>query len=100
MFYGLDEILAGYVVFRSGFLPRIVGLLLGVAGACYFVNGFSFFLAPSVHARLVPYILFPCLPGEGLYNVWLAVFGLNVVKWRAWAAGAPSRSMAPAAPVI
>jgi Domain of unknown function (DUF4386) len=85
VFYGLDEIVAGFLIFRSRFLPRILGILLGLSGLCYFSHGFLSFLAPSLDARLYPYILFPCLPGEASISLWLAIVGLNVVKWREWA---------------
>jgi hypothetical protein len=84
VFYGLDEIVAGFLIFRSRFLPRILGILLGLSGLCYFSHGFLSFLAPSLDARLYPYILFPCLPGEASISLWLAIVGLNVVKWREW----------------
>lgn len=82
-FYGIDELASGFLFFRSGFLPRVLGVLLGISGLCYFMHGFLSFLAPSLDARLYPYILFPCLPGEGLSSLWLATVGLNVTKWRA-----------------
>jgi Domain of unknown function (DUF4386) len=83
VFYGIDEFATGFLIFRSGFLPRVLGVLLGLSGLCYFTHGFLSFLAPSLDARLYPYILFPCLPGEGLSSLWLATVGLNVAKWRA-----------------
>jgi hypothetical protein len=86
VFYGIDELTSGFLFFRSGFLPRVLVVLLGVSGLCYFTHGFLSFLAPSLDARLYPYILFPCLPGEGLSSLWLATVGLNVAKWRAWTA--------------
>jgi hypothetical protein len=43
-----------------------------------------FFAAPSLDARLFPYILYACFPGESLSSLWLATIGLNVVKWKAW----------------
>jgi hypothetical protein len=85
VFYGLDEIVAGFLIFRSRFLPRILGILLGLSGLCYFSHGFLSFLAPTLDARLYPYILFPCLPGEASISLWLAIMGLNVAKWREWA---------------
>jgi hypothetical protein len=85
-FYGLDELLSGFLIFRSRFLPRVIGVLLAISGLCYFSHSFLGFLAPSLDARLFPYILFPCLPGEGLSSLWLATVGLNVAKWRAWTA--------------
>jgi hypothetical protein len=86
VFYGIDELAGGFLFYRSGFLPRVLGVLLGISGLCYFTHGFLSFLAPSLDARLYPYILFPCLPGEGLSSLWLATVGLNVAKWRAWTA--------------
>jgi hypothetical protein len=86
VFYGIDELATGFLFFRSGFLPRILGVLLGISGLCYFTHGFLSFLAPSLDARLYPYILFPCLPGEGLSSLWMATVGLNVAKWKAWTA--------------
>ena len=86
VFYGIDELATGFLFFRSGFLPRILGVLLGISGLCYFTHGFLSFLAPSLDARLYPYILFPCLPREGLSSLWMATVGLNVAKWRAWTA--------------
>jgi hypothetical protein len=84
VFYGVDEIATGFLMFRSAFLPRVLGALLGLSGLCYFSHGFLSFLAPVLDARLYPYILYPCLPGEGLSSLWLAIMGLNVAKWRAW----------------
>jgi hypothetical protein len=84
LFYGMDELLTGYLVFRSRFLPRVLGVLIGIAGFCYIAQTLLFFAAPSVDARLFPYILYACFPGEALSSLWLATIGLNVVKWRAW----------------
>jgi hypothetical protein len=86
VFYGIDELAGGFLIFRSGFLPPVLGFLLGLAGLCYFTNGFLSFLSPSLDARLNPYIQFASLPGEFLSNLWLATVGLNVAKWRAWTA--------------
>jgi len=98
VFYGIDELATGFLFFRSGFLPRILGVLLGISGLCYFAHGFLSFLAPSLDARLYPYILFPCLPGEGLSSLWMATIGLNVAKWRAWTAEPRSEVFQLAAP--
>jgi uncharacterized protein DUF4386 len=86
VFYGIDELATGFLFFRSAFFPRVLGALLGLSGLCYFTHGFLSFLAPSLDAWLYPYIIFPCLPGEGLSSLWLAIMGVNVEKWRAWTA--------------
>ena len=84
VFYGLDEVLSGLMIFRSRFLHRVLGILLSLAGLCYFTDGFLSFLAPALINRLYPYILYPCFPGEFSIALWMAVVGLNVSKWRAW----------------
>ena len=79
-FFGFALVIYGVVIFRSGFFPRFLGVLYGVAGACYLVNSSAFFLAPSLQS---PIILLPCLVGEGAVAMWLLVVGVNEAKWRA-----------------
>jgi hypothetical protein len=84
VFYGVDELASGILFFRSRFIPRILGLMLALSGICYFTHGFLSFLAPSLDNHLYPYILFPCLPGEGLSSLWLTFAGLNMTRWKEW----------------
>jgi hypothetical protein len=92
VFYGVDEMLSGALIFRSKFLPRILGVLLGVAGFCYFTDGFVSILSPWLIARIYPYIIYPCAPGEISIALWMAVMGLNLVKFRAWTDGSLGRA--------
>jgi Domain of unknown function (DUF4386) len=48
VFFGVDCLLLGLLILRSSFLPKMLGVLLGVAGACYIVNSFADFLAPAL----------------------------------------------------
>jgi hypothetical protein len=84
VFYGVDELSTGFLIFKSGFLPRMLGILLSLSGLCYFSHGMLSFLAPSLDAKLYPYILYPCLPGEAGTSLWFAIMGLNVAKWKSW----------------
>jgi hypothetical protein len=86
VFYGIDELLGGILVFRSGFIPRVIAVLYGISGVCYLSQGFISFLSPALEAHIFPYILFPCPVGEGLISLWLAIMGINDVKWQAWVA--------------
>jgi hypothetical protein len=86
VFYGVEEITGGFQFFRSAFIPRILGAMLALSGLCYFTHGFLSFLAPALDARIYPYIIYPCLPGEGLSSLWLAVMGISLAKWDAWPA--------------
>lgn len=94
LFWGLDEILSGYLIFRSGFLPRVLGLLLGISGILYLCDPLLTFGAPTVAAMLYPSGLVFCLPGELLSSLWLATVGLNVSKWHAWHAPPPATQAA------
>lgn len=84
LFWGLEEILTGYLIFRSGFLPRVLGVLLSIAGLLYLADPLLSFGAPAVGERLFPAGLALCLPGEFLIALWTATVGLNAAKWRSW----------------
>lgn len=89
-FFGFALLIYGGVIFRSGFFPRFLGLLYGLAGACYLVNSYAYFLAPDL--PIYPYILYPSLVGEGALALWLLIVGVNEPKWRAAAAWAAATS--------
>ncbi len=80
-FFGFFCLLIGYLVFVSGLLPRAIGVLMALAGACYLVNSFTVFLAPAVANVLFPYILLPCLVGELVFALWLVARGVNLDRW-------------------
>ncbi len=96
MFWGLDEMLTGYLIFRSGFLPRTLGVLLGISGFMYLSDPLLTFGAPALAALVFPRGLGLCLPGEFLGSLWLATVGLNVTGWYAWRDPRPAPSPAQA----
>ena len=59
MFFGLDILVFAYLVLRSAFLPRIIGVLLAVDGLAYLCYSFTDILAPDAAAHLVPWIQVP-----------------------------------------
>ncbi len=76
VFFGLQCVLVGYLIYRSTFLPRILGALLVLAGL-----GWLTFVSPSLVTALSPYNLIPGMIGEGLLLLWLLVKGVDVERW-------------------
>jgi len=68
----------GYAVFKSGFLPRILGILLMIGGVCHPILAVLFFLFPSVDATILGVFAFF---GEVLFYLWLLIKGVNVKEW-------------------
>ena len=81
LFFGVACLVRGYLVFRSTYFPRTLGVLLALAGLAYLVNSVALLLAPSVAAKLFPAILAPALVGEGAFCLWLLVKGVDQSAW-------------------
>src|SRR5204863_7863326 len=77
VFFGIQCISIGYLVARSTFLPRILGVLLAIGGTGYIIASFASFLTPSFGPRLVPFLMPVALIGEGSLGLWLLVKGVN-----------------------
>lgn len=82
-FYGLATMLRGYLIYRSGYLPRTLGILFGIGGAAFVVQNFAVVLAPTYASGL---LLFLMAPAGIAMMVWLLVKGLNTEKWQVAAA--------------
>jgi len=80
-FFGCFCLVIGYLIFRSGFLPRILGVLMAVAGASYLVNSFTVFVVPSFGSLLFPWILLPALVAELSLALWLTIKGVDERKF-------------------
>ena len=76
IFFGLWLLPMGYLVWTSRFIPKIVGLLLIVAGVGYVVQSFGIFLGYNVNI-----IVFTGL-GEAVFLLWLLIFGVNKARWK------------------
>jgi Domain of unknown function (DUF4386) len=81
LFFGSCFLVHGRLIFRSGFLPKVLGILIQVAGVCYLTNSFALFLAPAFADRIFPAILLPAFVGETSLCLWLLVKGVNVQRW-------------------
>ena len=70
-------LLLGYLVFKSGFLPRILGILLMIGGLCYPIQAVLFFLFPYFDATIFGLFAFI---GELLFYLWLLIRGVKDQK--------------------
>lgn len=77
IFWGLWLFPMGYLVFKSGFLPKIIGVLLIVACFGYLIDSFIFFFMPDFGITFSEYTFL----GELLITLWLLIKGVNVEAW-------------------
>lgn len=84
-FFGCYCCSLAWLVFRATFLPRVLGVLLAVAGIGWLTNALVTFLAPSLAGMVSPITMASGGLGEGLFTLWLLVMGVNAAKWRAQA---------------
>ena len=80
--FGFYCTLLGYLVFRSGFLPRIVGVLLAFGGVCWLTDSLATIVAPPVATALSSFTGIGAFAGEASLCLWMLAFGLNAPKWR------------------
>lgn len=84
VFFGLWCFLTGTLIFRSTFMPRILGVLLCISGI-----GWMMYLVPPVAIPLfIPYLAGASAIGEIPVMLWLLIMAVNAEKWRAQAAAA------------
>ena len=83
VFFGFYAPLTGYVIIRSTFLPRILGVFSVVAGV-----GWLTFLYQPLGYRLFSYIAVPGILGAASLMLWLLVFGVNEQRWKEQASAA------------
>lgn len=80
IFFGFACLIYGYLLFRSNYFPRTLGVLMAIAGLSYLTNSFTLILAPAYAGTIFLVLLF-ALIGELSFCLWLLVKGVNVEKW-------------------
>jgi hypothetical protein len=74
LFWGLWLLPLGYLVFKSRFLPRFLGVWLALAGIGWVVLCFTGILAPDYADKLNTYLQ-PAILGEIAFMLWLVIKG-------------------------
>jgi hypothetical protein len=80
VFYGSASLIRGYLIYRSGYLPRALGVLLGLLGVGFFLKNFTLVLAPQYSSDL---LLIPAPLTVLALTLWLLIKGVDVPKWEA-----------------
>lgn len=83
MFFGAYCLRLGYLIVRSWFLPRILGVFLAIGGL-----GWLTFVLPSLSKQLFPYNMVPGIVSETLFTIWLVMPSVNEVQRQSQASGA------------
>jgi Domain of unknown function (DUF4386) len=81
IFFGFTCLVNGYLIFKSGYLPKLIGVLMQIAGLSYLTACFAALFAPTFADLLVPAILLPPLIGESSFCLWLLIKGVDIGKW-------------------
>ncbi|MGB7905620.1 MAG: DUF4386 domain-containing protein [Steroidobacteraceae bacterium] len=81
IFFGFACLIRGYLIFKSGYFPKVLGLLMVLAGVSYLTNSFALLLAPSLASALFPVVLIPAFVGELSFALWLVFKGVNIEQW-------------------
>jgi hypothetical protein len=76
VFFGVFNLLIGYLVFRSTFMPRVLGVLMALSGVCWLTS----LSPPLAHYLLTPIEVIGIL-AEASLMLWLLVMGVNSQRW-------------------
>lgn len=77
IFWGIWLFPMGYLVFKSGYLPRIIGILLMIGCFGYMLDSFILFFNPDFDLTISGFTFV----GEVLLPLWLVIKGVNVEEW-------------------
>lgn len=80
VFFGLWLLPLGYVVYRSGFFPRVLGIGLMIGAASYAVSFVLSITAPGFHSEASTLVAMPAALAELSFMAWLLIRGANVAR--------------------
>jgi hypothetical protein len=80
MFYGAAAAMRGYLIWRSGYLPRALGAIVMLGGASFIAKNFLVVLAPQYD---LPYVIVPMFLALASLMLWLLIKGVDRARWDA-----------------
>jgi hypothetical protein len=79
IFFGFVCLIEGYLIFKSGYLPKALGVMMAIAGLCYLTNSFALILVPQFSNIA---LLLPCFIAELSLTLWFIFKGVNLTVWK------------------
>jgi len=82
VFFGIHLMMLGYMIYKSGFAPKILGVLLLLSGLGYIVDSFANFILPDYEDYKMIFMMIVAIPGivgELALTLWLLIKGVKVV---------------------
>src|SRR4051812_34178066 len=83
IFFGVQCVVLGFLIARSGFIPRPLGILLAIGGVSYVFLSLVSLLVPAAGTQLVRFVAPVALLGEGSLTVWLLWRSVDGERWQA-----------------
>lgn len=81
LLFGPFFLVTGYLMFKSDYFPKALGILYQLAGMAYIFNGFVLVLAPQFAGRVFP-VMIVSFVGEMSVALWLLIKGVRIERWR------------------
>ena len=80
VFLFLHALILGYLIFKSGYLPKVLGVLFVIASVGYLIDSFSHVLITN-YAKGPVYLALPIAIAEIAFPLWLLIKGVNTEQW-------------------
>ena len=77
LFFGGTCLVNGYLIFKAGYFPKVLGVLMQATGGCYLVACWAALSSPALASSILSAALLPCLVGELSWCLWMLVKGVD-----------------------
>ncbi len=81
LFFAVHLLLIGWLVYRSGFFPKILGVLLIAGAVGYFGDSYATIAAPGLVDLMATVVMVLAVPAELAFALWLLFKGPDVDEW-------------------
>lgn len=80
VFFAFHCFILGYLLYKSGFIPKVIGVLMIITSVSYFIDSFGHFILADVYHDFSGIVLIPAIIGEFTFTFWLLIKGIKDEK--------------------